>query len=58
MEWSNIDVKTFKEIQDYLSTTQDGNIEQSVHLLSLIEGKDEDTYFNMPINKLTEEFGK
>ena len=58
MEWSNIDVKTFKEIQDYLSTTQDGNIEQSVHLLSLIEGKDEDTYFNMPINKLTEELGK
>lgn len=58
MEWSDIDVKTFKEIQDYLSTTQDGNIEQSVHLLSLIEGKDEDTYFNMPINKLTEEFGK
>lgn len=58
MEWSNIDVKTFKEIQDYLSTTQDGNIEQSVHLLSLIEGKDEDTYFSMPINKLTEEFGK
>lgn len=58
MEWSNIDVKTFKEIQDYLSTTQDGNIEQSVHLLSLIEGKDEDTYFNMPINKLTEEFEK
>ena len=58
MEWSNIDVKTFKEIQEYLSTTQDGNIEQSVHLLALIEGKDEDTYFNMPINKLTEEFGK
>lgn len=58
MEWSNIDVKTFKEIQEYLSTTQDGNIEQSVHLLSLIEGKDEDTYFSMPINKLTEEFGK
>ena len=58
MEWSDIDVKTFKEIQEYLSTTQDGNIEQSVHLLALIEGKDEDTYFNMPINKLTEEFEK
>lgn len=58
MEWNDIDVKTFKEIQDYLSTTQDGNIEQSVHLLSLIEGKDEDTYFSMPINKLTEEFVK
>lgn len=58
MEWSNIDVKTFKEIQDYLSTTKDGSIEQSVHLLSLIECKDEDTYFSMPINKLTEEFGK
>ena len=58
MEWNDIDVKTFKEIQDYLSTTKDGSIEQSVHLLSLIEGKDEDTYFSMPINKLTEELGK
>ena len=58
MEWSDVNVKTFKKIQDYISTTQDGNIEQSVHLLSLIEGKDEDTYFNMPIKQLTEEFAK
>lgn len=58
MEWSDVNVKTFKKIQDYISTTQDGNIEQSVHLLSLIEGKDEDVYFSMPIKQLTEEFGK
>lgn len=58
MEWQDVNVKTFKQIQDYISTTQDGNIEQSVHLLSLIEGKDEDTYFNMPIKQLTEEFAK
>ena len=58
MEWQDVNVKTFKEIQDYISTTQDGNIEQSVHLLSLIEGKDEDAYFSMPIKQLTEEFGK
>ena len=58
MEWQDVNVKTFKKIQDYISTTQDGNIEQSVHLLSLIEGKDEDTYFNMPIKQLTEEFAK
>lgn len=58
MEWQDINVETYKKIQEYLTSTNDGNIEQSVHLLSLIEGKDEDTYFNMPINKLTEEFGK
>lgn len=58
MEWQDVNVKTFKEIQDYITTTKDGNIEQSVHLLSLIEGKDEDAYFSMPIKQLTEEFGK